>query len=243
MKQNLNQLGQPIGESLPNWIPARTPDKSPMEGKFCRLEALDCARHATDLFEAYSNDKEGKMWTYLSYGPFQTQDDLNDWLQVQSQSKDPVFFAIIEKTSNKAVGLASYLRIQPKDGVIEVGHLSYSPLLQKTPTATNAMFLMMKRAFNELGYRRYEWKCDSLNAESNRAAQRLGFSYDGRFRQAMIYKGRNRDTAWYSILDRQWPGIEKAYEQWLSADNFDGDGRQLGKLADMIAAQRISPEE
>ena len=145
---------------------------------------------------------------------------------------DPLFHAIIDSATGKAIGVASYLRIDPASGSIEVGHINYSPLLQRTPAATEAMYLMMQRVF-ELGYRRYEWKCDALNARSRAAAQRYGFSFEGVFRQATVYKGRNRDTAWYAAIDQEWPALQAAFLQWLDPANFDQDGRQRVRLADL----------
>ena len=170
----------------------------------------------------------------MSYGPFASLDAYRDWMHGVCARDDPLFHAIIDAASGKAVGVASYLRIDPAAGSIEVGHLLYSPLLQRTRAATEAMYLMMKRAF-DLGYRRYEWKCDALNAPSRAAAQRLGFSYEGVFRQATVYKGRNRDTAWLSVIDREWPELEQAYTRWLAPANFDADGKQRLRLADLTA--------
>jgi RimJ/RimL family protein N-acetyltransferase len=203
-----------------------------MEGRFCRLEPLDPAQHAGDLFAANALDTEGKSWTYLAYGPFDSLERYRAWVETSSQSDDPLFFAIIEKASGKAVGVASYLRIAPASGSIEVGHIHYSERLKKTPVATEAMFLMMKQAF-ELGYRRYEWKCDALNAASRAAAQRLGLSFEGIFRQATVYKGRNRDTAWYAAIDGEWPALQQAFSQWLDPGNFGEQGRQRTRLSDL----------
>jgi RimJ/RimL family protein N-acetyltransferase len=180
------------------------------------------------------------MWTYLPYGPFETRESFGGWLTEVASGADPMFFVIVDRRANRAVGLASYLRIAAASGSIEVGHLCYSPSLQRTPAATEAMFLMMKSAF-ELGYRRYEWKCDALNARSRAAAQRLGFSFEGLFRQATVYKGRSRDTAWYSVIDREWPALQKAFLQWLDPSNFDPSGAQrwrLGELTTPLLAQR-----
>jgi RimJ/RimL family protein N-acetyltransferase len=175
------------------------------------------------------------MWTYLPYGPFETIESYQHWLADSAKTNDPLFYAIVEGSSGKAAGLASYLRIAPASGSIEVGHLSYSPSLQRTAAATEAMFLMMKRVF-ELGYRRYEWKCDALNAKSRAAAQRLGFSFEGVFRQATVYRGRNRDTAWYAAIDREWPALEMAFSQWLNPSNFDQRGAQRAQLAELTSS-------
>jgi len=166
---------------------------------------------------------------YTPYGPFDTEDDFQRWIDQQAALKDPFFYAIIDNTSGLTVGIASYLRLDPTVGSIEVGHIHFSPCLQRSPLATEAMYLMMKQIF-ELGYRRYEWKCDALNARSRSAALRLGFEFEGIFRQATIYKGRNRDTAWFSILDSDWPTLENAFTTWLSAENFDEAGNQRKSL-------------
>ncbi len=202
-----------------------------MEGQYCRLEPLDPDRHAVPLFEADQLAPTAADWTYLPYGPFPTLADYLTWMRATSLGSDPLFFAIIELTTNRPVGLAAYLRITPAAGTIEIGHLHYSPLLQRTRAATEAMYLMMRLAF-DLGYRRYEWKCDALNAPSRAAAERLGFKYEGTFRQVAVYKGRNRDTAWFSMIDTEWPTIRVAMEKWLSADNFDSTGNQRTRLQD-----------
>jgi len=227
---DMNQLGQPVGQSLPGWQPPPVPPHSTITGRYCRLEPLSAAAHAADLHAAYALDERGQMWTYMNYGPFDSAESYRAWCEEKSQASDPLFFAIVDLASGKPVGVASYLRIDPRSGSIEVGHLAYSPLLQRTPAATEAMYLMMRQAF-ELGYRRYEWKCHALNAASRAAAERLGFSFEGVFRQATVVKGRNRDTAWFSILDREWPELRRAFEQWLDPANFDEQGRQRQRLA------------
>jgi RimJ/RimL family protein N-acetyltransferase len=201
-----------------------------MQGRFCRLEPLDPARHASALHAANRLDAEGRMWTYLPYGPFPDADTYRVWTAEMAQRTDPIFFAIIDEATQRAVGLASYLRIDPASGSIEVGHLNYSPLLQRTAAGTEAMYLMMERAF-ALGYRRYEWKCHSLNAPSCAAALRLGFTFEGLFRQATVVKARSRDTAWFSIIDREWPARRQAFQRWLDSANFDDQGRQRTRLA------------
>lgn len=205
-----------------------------MSGRFCRVEPLDPDRHAADLYNANALDTEGRNWTYLPYGPFDTFESYLGWLNECHRGSDPLFYAIVDAYTGKAVGVASYLRINPASGSIEVGHINYSPLLQRAPAATEAMYLMMKRAF-ELGYRRYEWKCDALNERSRVAAQRLGLSFEGVFRQATVYKGRNRDTAWYAAIDQEWPRLEKAFLRWLDPANVDGHGEQRVRLTDLTA--------
>jgi RimJ/RimL family protein N-acetyltransferase len=201
-----------------------------MEGRLCRLEPLSAERHAEALYAAHSADNEGRNWTYLPYGPFTSAEDIAAWASERESSEDPLFFTIIDCASSQPVGVASYLRIEPAMGCIEVGHLAYSPALQRTPAATEAMYLMMRRAFDELGYRRYEWKCDSHNAPSRSAAERLGFQYEGTFRQAIVIKGRSRDNAWFSIVDGEWPSIKAALEAWLDPANFDESGQQRRRL-------------
>ncbi len=224
----------PIGFSIGDWIPPVRPPAEPMIGRYCRLERLDADRDGQSLFDAYALDSEGRNWTYLPHGPFENYAEFHIWLSGMAKLDDPFFFTIIEGESQTSVGIASYLRITPPAGSIEVGHIHYSPLLQRTPAATEAMYLMMKQAF-ALGYRRYEWKCDALNAPSRMAAQRLGLSYEGVFRQATVYKQRNRDTAWYATIDREWPDLKQAFEQWLDPNNFDNDRNQKTRLSTLTA--------
>lgn len=234
MHNDTNLIGQKIGFPVIDWKTALRPAHKIFKGKYCKLEPLNTAQHAKDLFLAYQLDRDGANWTYLPYGPFETLSSFSVWVEQSSLTSDPLFFAIISNETEKAVGVASYLRIDPANGVIEVGHLNFSPLMQKTPVATEAMWLMMKEAFS-LGYRRYEWKCNAFNIPSRYAAQRLGLSYEGIFRQAVIVKGRNRDTAWYAAIDKEWPALDDAFQTWLSPDNFDADGRQrisLSKLTE-----------
>lgn len=232
MSSATTPLGQPVGFPLPHWSSPPRPGREPLDGKYCRLVAVDPERHAADLFAANAADREGRSWTYMGYGPFATLGAYHDWVRATCLGDDPLFFTIIDLADQKPAGLASYLRIAPESGSIEVGHLLYAPRLQRSPAATEAMFLLMQRAF-ELGYRRYEWKCDALNAPSRAAAQRLGFSFEGTFRQATVYKGRNRDTAWYSIIDSEWPSLRAAFTAWLAPENFDAAGKQRTKLSDL----------
>lgn len=233
MSQTQNPT-QPVGFALPGWTPRPRPDGGTLTGRFCRVEPLDASRHGDDLFEAFSAD-DGRMWTYMPYGPFADRADYAAWLAQHAPSRDPLFHAIVDATSGEALGVASYLRIDPANGCIEVGHIALSPRLQRTAAATEAMYLMMRQAF-ELGYRRYEWKCDALNAPSRAAAARLGFSFEGIFRQAVVVKGRNRDTAWFSVIDKEWPTLAAAFEAWLAPDNFDAEGRQKRSLASLRQA-------
>ncbi|HEX6840688.1 MAG TPA: GNAT family protein [Stellaceae bacterium] len=233
MTEPLNHLGQPIGRPLPGWEARPRPPRSAIEGRFCRVEPLDPSRHAADLLAANAEDRDGRNWTYLPYGPFARDDDYRQWMERFCWSDDPLFHAIVARDDGRAAGVASLMRIDPTHGVIEVGGINYSPRLQRRPAATEAMYLLMRRVFDELGYRRYEWKCDALNAPSRAAAARLGFRFEGIFRQAIVYKGRNRDTAWFSIIDGEWPALKAAFERWLDPGNFDEMGRQKRRLAEL----------
>ena len=238
MSERTNDLGQPIGAALPGWTPRPRPPRSAMAGRFCRVEPLDPERHADDLFAAYAEDREGRMWTYMAHGPFGSAAELRAWMRATCMGDDPLVHAIVDVATGRATGAASFMRIEPAPGVIEVGSITYPPRLQRTAAATEVMYLMMRRVFDELGYRRYEWKCDSCNAPSRRAAERLGFTFEGVFRQATVYKGRNRDTAWFSIVDHEWPARRAAFEAWLDPANFDAAGRQRRSLGDLVAAHR-----
>ncbi len=232
MPNQQNMLGQPVGALIPSWSAPPFPPYQVMRGRFCHVAPLVADRDAASLYEANSLDKEGKMWTYLPYGPFASFELYRSWLRVSVLTTDPQFYAIIDSVTNKALGVVAFLRIDPKNGSIEIGHLNFSPLMQKTAIATEAMFLMMQRAFS-LGYRRYEWKCNALNKPSRRAAQRLGLSYEGVFRNATVSKGRNRDTAWYAAIDEEWPALQAAFKQWLEPQNFDAQGQQKVSLSSL----------
>ena len=217
---------------MPGWKGVARPPREPMVGRTCRVEPIDPARHAEDLYHANAAGTDNRNFTYLAVGPFDSFAVYREWMIAAGRSDDPLWHAIVDTSTGKPVGVATYMRIDPANGVIEVGNLNFSPLLQRKPAATEAMYLMMKRAF-ELGYRRYEWKCDSLNAPSRAAAQRLGFSYEGTFRQASVYKGRSRDTAWSAMIDKEWPALDRAFRRWLDPDNFDAQGRQRERLGDL----------
>ena len=229
----LNEFGQPIGDPVPGWVARPMPDGVTLEGRYCRLEPLRAAVHADALFAAYRVAADHRQWTYLFSGPFETAADYRRYAVAAARSADPRHFAVIDVTTEKAVGTLALMRIDPKHGVIEVGAVMFSPLLQRTRMSTEAQFLLMAYVFDTLGYRRYEWKCDSLNAPSRRTAERLGFTLEGIFRQAIVYRGRNRDTAWYSILDGEWPKLKRAFRTWLSPRNFDARGAQYQSLAEL----------
>ncbi len=225
MTDSRNPHGQPIGAPLAMAFPRPLPPKTPMSGRYCSLVPTDIDAHASGLFDAFSADQPGRNWTYLPYGPFTHTSEFRHWMEQTCVKADPLFHTILD-TDGRACGLASYLRIDPAAGVIEVGHIHLAPALQRTAAATEAMFLMMARVFDEMGYRRYEWKCDALNEPSRQAAVRLGFSFEGVFRKATHYKGRNRDTAWYSVIDEEWPALRNMFQQWLSSANIDAHGHQ-----------------
>ncbi len=242
MPSEKNELGQPIGAAVSAWKPPSYPPHTFMVGQYCRVEPLNVNQHAAELYAAYALDRGNRLWTYLPYGPFDTLESYVAWMHCACCAADSLFFAIIDAASRQAVGVASYLRIDTANGCAEIGHINFSPRLQRTTAATEAMYLMLQRLF-ELGYRRVEWKCDALNAPSRAAAQRLGFTYEGLFRQACIYKGRNRDTAWYAMIDQEWPLLQRAFLRWLHPDNFHADGTQRTRLADLRLQQTEESQE
>ncbi|WP_353979624.1 GNAT family protein [Salinicola endophyticus] len=232
-----NRHGQPIGLPVNAWQPAHRPDHRVLTGRYCRLEPLDVTRHAASLWRAWrhpdpalTDDREGEArWTYLGGRPFTDEPGCRDWLQTMSAGQDPWCYAIIDPHDSHAVGMATYLNIVPDDGRIEIGHLNFSPRMARSRLSSEALMLLMAHAF-ALGYRRLEWKCDALNAPSRRAAERLGFRFEGVFRQHRVVQGRNRDTAWFSVIDDEWPALHAAHQQWLAPDNFTSAGAQRQPL-------------
>jgi RimJ/RimL family protein N-acetyltransferase len=219
---------------LAHWTPARAPDARPIAGARVRLEPLDAERHGDDLFAAaHGPGADPRLWDYLGYGPFADAEALHAHLAAQQASKDPRFYAVVDVATGRAAGVVSFLRIDPANGCIEIGHVWFGAPLQRTPQATEAIFLLAREAFERLGHRRLEWKCDAANARSQAAARRFGFTSEGVFRQHMIVKGRNRDTAWFSIVDGEWPAIAAAFAAWLAPENFDADGRQRASLTQL----------
>ena len=228
---------QPLGDIIQNWsAPVAPPRDLVLEGQYARLEPLKAEEHAALLYRAYAGHDH--VWTYLPIGPFSSSAQYHRWVREAEASEDPQFFAVFNKTSGAFEGSLSFLRIAPQAGSIEVGFINFSPALQRTRAATEAMYLTMEWAF-EAGYRRFEWKCDALNRPSRRAAQRLGLSFEGIFRQATVVKGRNRDTAWFAAIDSEWPALREAFQVWLSPRNFDAKGQQCERLADLTALVRV----
>ncbi|MEP6066945.1 MAG: GNAT family protein [Paracoccaceae bacterium] len=223
--------GPAIGFDLPDWSAPTAPEKHlVLDGQFVRLDPLVADTHATPLFQKYAG--HDAVWTYLPIGPFEDCSSYRNWVETAENSVDPQFFAVWNTDTQEYEGTLSLLRINPQSGSIEVGFITFSPAIQKTRAATEAIFLTMKYAF-ESGYRRFEWKCDALNAPSRKAAQRLGLSYEGIFRQATIVKGRNRDTAWFAAIDGEWPSLRQAFSRWLHPDSFDSAGQQITSLSDL----------
>ncbi len=229
MSDRTNEFGQPIGPALESWTAPSAPPREAIQGRTCRLEPLDIAKHADALSASFAAEGDARAWTYLPYGPFVDGQALAEWLTAFCLGGDPLFFAVVDARSSSAVGMTSLMRITPAMGVLEIGHLHYGPAMQRGVTATEATYLLLRRSF-ELGYRRVEWKCDALHASSRAAALRLGFTFEGIFRQAVVYKHRSRDTAWYAITDRDWPQIDAAYRCWLAPSNFDASGGQRERL-------------
>ncbi|MFC3577423.1 GNAT family protein [Streptomyces yaanensis] len=230
MSSQLNEYAQAVGRPLAEWSARPAPARVTIDGSFCRLEPLDADRHAGDLYSAYHLAPDDRDWTYMTVGPFGSPGDYHHYVATVAQAEDPLHYAVID-LGGIAVGTLALMRQDPSNGVVEVGSVMFSPLLKQTPVSTEAQFLLMSYVFDQLGYRRYEWKCDSLNAPSRKAAERLGFTYEGTFRQAVVYKGRNRDTAWYSVIDAEWPRLKTSFQEWLSPENFEADGHQRRSLA------------
>ena len=199
-----------------DWKPSRLPERTALEGESVALEPVDPARHAEALFAAAEGAPA--IWEYMAYGPFESEREFTEWLEARAKSEDALFYAVVDRASGLARGMASYLRIEPMHGVIEIGHIWFAPVLQRTRQATEAIFVLARHAFDDLGYRRLEWKCDSLNAPSRRAAERFGFVFEGVFRQHMVIKGRNRDTAWYAMTDGEWPLSRERKQQVAHSD-------------------------
>ncbi|WP_308460629.1 GNAT family protein [Pseudomonas sp. MAG002Y] len=235
-----NAYQQPIGQPLAEWTERSRPSRTVKEGRYCRLEPLNAEIHASDLYEAYGHAEDGRDWTYMLSGPFTHEADYHRFAEQAAASEDPMHFAVVDLRSGRAVGTLSLMRIDPANGVMEVGHVAFSSLMKRSILSTEAHYLLMYHAFEDLGYRRYEWKCDSLNEPSRQAALRLGFQFEGVFRQALVYKGRSRDTAWFSIIDTEWPVLRNAFTGWLDPANFNEDGQQLRSLQAFQRSARVN---
>jgi RimJ/RimL family protein N-acetyltransferase len=222
---------RPVGPVVDPLPPGSKPDLRPLHGRWVLLEPVSAEHHARDLYDSFKDsDPDGNVWTYLGYGPWQSFEQFEAWVRERQASRDPWFYAFINRATGKAVGMGSFMRSDAPNGVIEIGHIWMSPGLQQTREATEVIFLMIRHCFDDLGVRRLEWKCDALNAPSRRAAERFGFTFEGIFRQHLIVKGRNRDTAWFAMLDKDWHRIRAGFERWLRPENFDEKGRQKAKL-------------
>jgi RimJ/RimL family protein N-acetyltransferase len=214
---------------LRHWRAPVKPSKQIHQGRYCCLEPLNRGQHAQQLWQAFVEDKTQSLWQYLPYGPFKNVEDFSLFIEEKQNSTDAIFFALVSRSTKEPLGFVAYSRIQPEAGSIEVAHVCFSPSLQKTTLATEALFLLLDHCFS-LGYRRCEWKCNALNSNSKKAAQRFGFQFEGHFRQATVVKGRNRDTDWYSIIDKEWPPLKSAYQLWLDPNNFDESNFQIRSL-------------
>lgn len=229
----------PAVEDLSGWTARPFPPRTPMTGERVRLEPVSVAAHGDALWAAASMGGDPHQWTWLPYGPFPDRDTFLAWLGEREASVDPQFHAIVDAGTGRAMGMCSFMRVDAANGVIEIGHIWFSPAIQRSTLATEAIVLLMRRTFDELGYRRLEWKCDNANVRSKRAATRFGFTPEGVFRKHLVAKGRNRDTAWYSLLDDEWPGNRTVFAAWLDPENFRPDGTQVRSLGE-IRAQRDS---
>ncbi|MEP5154145.1 GNAT family protein [Planktotalea sp.] len=230
---------RPIGPRVPDWTPPPAPQAMALEGRYCRLEPLNAEKHAALLFNAFEG--QDAHYDYLPAGPFHSAAQYHRWVKEVTADPSNLFFVVYDLSQQAYLGVLSYLRIAPAAGSIEVGNINFSPAMQRSPVSTEAIYLTMQWAF-DAGYRRFEWKCNALNTPSRRAAQRLGFSYEGVFRQAMVVKGRNRDTAWFAMIDQEWPALKEAYRVWLDPNNFDQDGRQHERLGDLTGLVRVSSD-
>ena len=232
--------GQPIGAALAHWNARPIPPREPMRGRLCIVEPFDAARHGASLQAAHAHAPDDRGWTYLADRKPTDRNGFAAWCERLQASADPMHHAILDRTTGHALGSAAFMRIDPCHGVIEIGAVNFSPLLQRRAMGTEAIALMLRRAFDELGYRRVEWKCDALNAPSRAAASRYGFCFEGVFRQAVVTKGRSRDTAWYAVIDCEWPALRETLERWLSPENFDALGRQRRPLRQAVRSGAVA---
>lgn len=229
--------GGPVSDNLKGWQPRPRPTRTPLEGRYVRLEPLNAASHGDGLFEIATVPDAADRFRYLSEEPPVSRSVFQAWLEKVEASVDPLYFAVIDMASGKAAGRQTFMRIEPAHGCMEIGHIHWGSAIARKPAATEAHYLFLKHAFEDLGYRRWEWKCNNRNEPSKRAAERFGFKLEGIFRQHMIAKGENRDTAWFSIIDTEWPALKRAYEAWLDPANFDSAGQQRQRLEEIHAAR------
>lgn len=230
-KSKAKPVARPVGPQVEQLPPGNVPDLRPLPGRWIRLDPINAARHGQALFAAFHGvPDENDIWTYMPYGPFEGEEAFVEWMKAREAARDPWFYAFVDRDSGQPLGMGSFMRNDPANGVIEIGHIWMVPKLQRTRLSTEAIYLMMRHAFDDLGVRRLEWKCDALNAPSRAAAARFGFTFEGIFRQHLIVKGRNRDTAWFSIINSEWPNIRKGFEAWLDDGNLDEQGQQKAKL-------------
>ncbi|MCM1512120.1 MAG: GNAT family N-acetyltransferase [Oxalobacter formigenes] len=234
----LNQYNQPVGESLPDWRPAITPVPCTISGRFCCLKPLEPDNHFQALYKAYQTEESSRSWTYLPYEKPESPEIMHALLSMLKKDTSLLPFAVIPVQTGTPAGFVTLMRIDTASGVLEIGHVNWSPLMQRTTAATEAIFLLLQHTFNKWGFRRCEWKCDSLNAPSRNAAMRMGFEHEGTFRQAVVTKGRNRDTDWFSITDKTWPRLQSAILSWLNTSNFDNNGKQIRRLQDYLLADK-----
>ena len=238
--QSFDAAARPLGEVVTDWTVPLAPDANDiLHGRYCRLVPLDADRHAALLFRVYEG--HDTLWDYLPYGPFSSAAQYYRWVRETVADKAHLFYAVYDLETEAYGGVLSFLRIAPQAGSIEVGNINFAPSLQRTRAATEALYLTMEWAFGA-GYRRFEWKCNALNLPSRAAGQRLGLSYEGVFRQALVVKGRNRDTAWFAAIDREWPALKEAFDAWLSPRNFDADGHQIERLSDLTGLVRVASD-
>ena len=222
---------RPVGPIVTPLPSGKLPDLSPIHGRWMRLDPLDADRHVSELYESISGkNADDAMWSYMAFGPFPTLENFTEWLKQRQALRDPWFYTFVNNLTGKAMGMGAFMRADPANGAIEIGNIWLAPSLQRTREGTEALYLMMRYAFNVLGVRRLEWKCDALNAPSRRAALRYGFTFEGIFRQHFIIKGRNRDTAWFSMIDTEWPTVRAGFDAWLSPENFDEMAHEKAKL-------------
>jgi RimJ/RimL family protein N-acetyltransferase len=235
MKSDIMDTREHLQRDLSNWQPRPRPERRVMEGRYVRLEPLDAARHGEELFIASTVEDAPQRFRWLPELPPASREAFAPWLATAEASPDPMYFAVIDRATGRVGGRQTLMRIEPRHGTVEIGHIYWGPLISRRPASTEAFYLCARHVFDELGYRRFEWKCNNRNTASKNAALRYGMAHEGVFRQHMVVKGENRDTAWYSMLDAEWPAARRAMERWLDPQNFDPSGSQIRRLEDIRA--------